>query len=78
MSGRYCDPAADELLNKARTANSQAERKAIYEQFADKWLTEGSVLYLYHRTLLFAHSDKLEGYKTMPDGLIRTTGLKLK
>lgn len=76
--GRYCDPAADELLNKARTANAQAERKAIYEQFADKWLTEGSVLYLYHRTLLFAHSDKLEGYKTMPDGLIRTTGLKLK
>ena len=76
--GRYCDPAADELLNKARTANGQAERKAIYEQFADKWLTEGSVLYLYHRTLLFAHSDELEGYKTMPDGLIRTTGLKLK
>lgn len=76
--GRYCDPAADELLNKARTANGQAERKAIYEKFADKWLTEGSVLYLYHRTLLFAHSDKLEGYKTMPDGLIRTTGLKLK
>ncbi len=76
--GRYCDPAADELLNKARTANGQAERKAIYEQFANKWLIEGSVLYLYHRTLLFAHSDKLEGYKTMPDGLIRTTGLKLK
>jgi peptide/nickel transport system substrate-binding protein len=76
--GRYCDPAADELLNKARTTNGQAERKAIYEQFADKWLTEGSVIYLYHRTLLFAHSDKLEGYKTMPDGLIRTTGLKLK
>jgi len=76
--GRYCDPAADELLNKARTTNGQAERKAIYEQFAAKWLTEGSVIYLYHRTLLFAHSDKLEGYKTMPDGLIRTTGLKLK
>lgn len=76
--GRFCDTAVDELLNKARSVTSMAERKALYEQMAAKWLDQGSVLYLYHRALLFAHSTKLEGFKVMPDGLLRTTGLKLK
>ena len=76
--GRYCDPALDALLEKARTVTAQAERKAIYEQVAAKWLTEGSVLYLYHRALLFAHSPRLEGFKVLPDGLIRVTDLRLK
>ncbi len=76
--GRYCDAGVDALLDKARTVTSPAERKAIYEQVAAKWLTEGSVIYLYHRALLFAHSTRLEGFKVMPDGLIRVTGLRLK
>jgi peptide/nickel transport system substrate-binding protein len=76
--GKYCDAAVDGLLDKARTVTSAAERKALYEQVAAKWLTEGSVLYLYHRALLFAHSTRLEGFKVMPDGLIRVTDLKLK
>jgi peptide/nickel transport system substrate-binding protein len=76
--GRYCDPAVDALLEKARTTTAVAERKSLYEQVAAKWLTEGSVIYLYHRALLFAHSPRLEGFKVMPDGLIRVTDLKLK
>ena len=76
--GRYCDPAMDALLDKARTSTSTAERKALYEQVADKWLNQGSVIYLYHRALLFAHSPRLEGFKVMPDGLMRVTDLKLR
>jgi peptide/nickel transport system substrate-binding protein len=76
--GRYCDAGVDALLEKARTVTAAAERKALYEQVAAKWLTEGSVIYLYHRALLFAHGTRLEGFKVMPDGLIRVTDLKLK
>jgi peptide/nickel transport system substrate-binding protein len=76
--GKYCDPALDTVLDRARTVTSPAERKALYEQVAAKWLAEGSVLYLYHRALLFAHSTRLEGFRVMPDGLIRVTDLKLK
>jgi peptide/nickel transport system substrate-binding protein len=76
--GRYCDPAMDALLDKARTSTSTAERKGLYEQVADKWLNQGSVIYLYHRALLFAHSPRLEGFKVMPDGLMRVTDLKLR
>ena len=38
----------------------------------------GPILYLYHTQVLVAHSDRLEGYKPMPDGLVRVVGLKLK
>jgi len=31
-----------------------------------------------HRKILIAHTNKLEGYKQMPDGLVRVTGLTLK
>ncbi len=75
--GRYCSAELDGLLDKARTVTAVTERKALYEQVARSWLNEGSVLYLYHRALLFAHSPRLEGFKVMPDGLIRVTDLKL-
>ena len=35
-------------------------------------------MYLYHAQVLVAQTDKLEGYKPMPDGLVRVVGLKLK
>jgi peptide/nickel transport system substrate-binding protein len=76
--GKYCDPKVDELLTRARTATTVADRKALYEQAAAEILPNGSVIYLYHRTLLFAHAPKLEGYKVMPDGLIRVIDLKLQ
>jgi len=76
--GKYCDPKVDEMLTRARTATTAPERKAIYEQAAAEILPKGGVLYLYHRTLLFAHTPRLAGFKVMPDGLIRVTDLKLQ
>jgi hypothetical protein len=35
-------------------------------------------MYLYHTQVLVALSDKVEGYKQMPDGLVRVVGVKLK
>ena len=37
-----------------------------------------AIIYLYHPQYLIAHTDKLEGFKPMPDGLIRVIGVKLK
>ena len=55
-----------------------AQRKAIYEKLTKIVLDEKPLIYIYHRTLLIAHTTKLEGYKQMPDGLVRVVGLKLK
>ena len=65
-NGNYCDPKVDEMLTRARTATTPAARKSAYEEAAAKLLTEGAVIYLYHRTLLFAHTTRLEGYRVMP------------
>ncbi|HTR85301.1 MAG TPA: ABC transporter substrate-binding protein [Reyranella sp.] len=76
--GKYCDKAVDALHDQARAATDPAERKKIYEKIAAKVLPEGDFIYLYHPQVLIAHSDKLEGYRPMPDGLVRVIGLKLK
>ena len=54
------------------------ERKAIYEKLTKILLDEVPIIYLYHRKVLIAHTTKLEGYKQMPDGLVRVVGLKFK
>ena len=55
-----------------------AARMAIYEKLTKILLEDHPKLYLYHRRILIAHTARLEGYKQMPDGLVRVVGLKLK
>ena len=73
-----CDKDVDAWLDEARVKNTVAERKAVYEKVAGKVLNEGGIIYLYHRLVIIAHTAKLEGYKQMPDGLVRVVGIKLK
>jgi peptide/nickel transport system substrate-binding protein len=75
--GGYSDPQVDAWLDEARTKSDPAERKAIYEKVAEKFLKEGSLMYLFHRRWFVAHTAKLEGLKLLPDGLVRVVGLKL-
>jgi peptide/nickel transport system substrate-binding protein len=74
----YCDKDVDEWHKQARIKSDPAERKKIYENIAKRYLADGSIKYLYHRRVLMALSDKIDGYKQMPDGLIRVVGVKMK
>jgi peptide/nickel transport system substrate-binding protein len=76
-NGMYSDADVDKWLDEQRTVSGPAERKAIYAKIAEKTLQEGTIIYLVHRPVIIAHSVKLEGYKQMPDGLVRVVGLKL-
>lgn len=76
--GGYSNPEADKLMEDARLTSNFAERKAIYEKLTRIVLNDEPIIYLYHKKLLFAHTKKLEGYRQMPDGLVRVVGLKLK
>jgi peptide/nickel transport system substrate-binding protein len=77
-NGKYCDKEVDAAHAVARATSDPAERKKAYEIVAKKVLADGSILYLYHVQVLVALSDKVEGYKQMPDGLVRVVGVKLK
>jgi peptide/nickel transport system substrate-binding protein len=69
---------ADKLLDDARLVSDTTQRKALYEKLTRLVMEDEPIIYLYHRRLLFAHTNKLEGYRQMPDGLVRVIGLKLK
>ena len=72
----YCKPDVDELLNKSRTTGDPAERRRIFEQLAAIALKDRPIVYLFHRHWLWAHTAKLGGFRTIPDGLVRVQGLK--
>src|SRR5471032_2164280 len=76
--GHYCDKQLDAWHAEARAVSDPAARKAIYEKITAKFLAEGSMVYLYHSQMLIAHTAKLEGFRSMPDGIVRVVGLKLK
>jgi peptide/nickel transport system substrate-binding protein len=76
--GGYSNPEADRLMEDARLTGDVVQRKALYEKLAGILLKDDPIIYLYHRKLMFAQTKKLEGYKPMPDGLVRVVGLKLK
>jgi peptide/nickel transport system substrate-binding protein len=76
--GVYSNPDVDKGFEEARLTTDPAQRKAIYEKVTAQVLKDDPIIYLYHRKLLIAHTTRLEGYRPMPDGLVRVIGLKLK
>src|SRR5215470_7230404 len=73
-----CDKDVDAALDQARLTSKFEERKAIYEKVARKVLDEENIIYLYHQRILVAHTDRLTGYKQVPDGIVRVVGISLK
>ena len=69
---------ADKALEQARLVSDPAQRKAIYEKLTKVVIEDEPILYLFHYKILIAHTTKVEGYRPMPDGLVRVIGLKLK
>src|SRR5471030_1905015 len=76
--GHYCDKEVDALHAAARAATDTAARNVAYEKLTAKFLAGGWIIYLYHPQYLIAHTDKVENFKPMPDGLVRVVGVKLK
>jgi peptide/nickel transport system substrate-binding protein len=74
----YSNPDVDRALEEARFVTDMAQRKSIYEKMTKSILDDEPIIYLYHRRNLIAHTTRLEGYRAMPDGLVRVVGLKLQ
>ena len=73
----YCDAQTDALLAQSPATRDPAERKKVLEQIAARVLKERPIIYLYHRNWLWAYNAKLGGVRSLPDGLLRVTGLKM-
>jgi peptide/nickel transport system substrate-binding protein len=75
---KYCNAKFDETLNRGRSATDLAQRAAAYHDAASIYLADRPLVFLFHMTWLYAHSDKLKGFTPVPDGLIRPQGLVLE
>jgi len=74
----YCKPEVDEAIEKARTTLDPAQRAKLYDTIAIHVTRDRPIIYLYHRNWLWAHSAKLTGLHTIPDGMVRVQGLQMK
>jgi peptide/nickel transport system substrate-binding protein len=72
------NPEADKTLEDARLVADPAQRKSIYEKLTKLVMEDEPILYVFHYKILIAHTTKVDGYRPMPDGLVRVVGLKLK
>ncbi|MBL8700972.1 MAG: ABC transporter substrate-binding protein [Alphaproteobacteria bacterium] len=67
----------DKLIDDARLVNKVDDRRKLYEQAMGIIRAERSIIYLWHRKNIVAHTNKLSGYTAVPDGILRLQDVKL-
>jgi peptide/nickel transport system substrate-binding protein len=73
--GKYCSEPVEKLLASAAQNSDPAKRTEFYSQAADLWMTDLPVIYLYHEKRFFGLASGIEGFQTVPDGIIRIQGV---
>ena len=76
--GRYCDPALDQILRRARSTTDANERARLYAQAAAIYLAARPYLFLYHLKWFWGVSARLDGFVPHRDGIIRLQGLRIR
>ena len=74
----YCKEDVEALINESRTSLDPVKRAAAYDKIAQQVAKDRPIVYLYHRHWLWAHSAKLTGLRTVPDGMVRVQGLRMQ
>ena len=67
----YSNPQMDELLVQARTETDQAARKEIYTKAQALGKEEVPFIFIYHELDYKAYKNYLQGYKHIPDQMMR-------
>ena len=75
--GKYSNADVDALLDKARTSNDLATRKASYDAATEILAEDLPIIYLYHPTWIWALDKKIEGFVPYPDGMIRLENVRV-
>ena len=74
---KLSNPDVDRLIDQARLVNDLGERRKLYEQAMAIVRAERSVVYLWHRKNVVAHSARLSGLAAVPDGILRFQDVRL-
>jgi peptide/nickel transport system substrate-binding protein len=76
--GGYNNPKVDELLERGQQTTDQAERKKVYSDAAKIIKDDASAVFWLHPDEPKAAGLKVQGYRPIPDGMIRFEGISFK
>lgn len=74
----YSNPKMDELLQKARVETDKAKRKEIYSEATKLGQEEVPYIFLYHELDFKAYKNNLQGFKHIPDQMMRFHDVSFK
>lgn len=69
---KSCSADMTDILRRAKTAVTKEERKDLYRKQQELSLDEMPIIPLVNSLILTAHSDKLQGFKPMRTGFLKT------
>ena len=76
-TGKYSNPAVDKPLDDARLTADPAKRRDLYAAMWQPAAQDLPILYLWTQKNIAGMSAKVEGFRPVPDGMIRLQGLSL-
>ena len=76
--GGYNNPKVDELLERGQQTTDQAERKKVYSDAAKIIKDDAAAVFWLHPDEPKAAGLKVQGYRPIPDGMIRFEGISFK
>jgi peptide/nickel transport system substrate-binding protein len=74
---KYANKQVDEWLDAARVTTDTTARRALYAKITNQVAADMPVMYLANTALVIGMVPGLEGFRPVPDGLIRLQGLRL-
>jgi peptide/nickel transport system substrate-binding protein len=76
-ASHYSNPTVDSLLDEARGTTDLAKRRADYFKVWAELRRDLPLTYLYNPRNIMAMTAKLNGFRPVPDGMIRIQGMEL-
>jgi len=76
--GQYSNREVDDVLDKARAAPSQDERKQLYTQVMKLIAQDAPRIWINFQPAWELHTPKVQNYNFVADGIIRLEGVWLK
>jgi peptide/nickel transport system substrate-binding protein len=73
----YGNPVVDALLEQGRAMTDIGERRVVYQRIWETLRRDLPITYLYSPRNIVAMTAKLNGFRPVPDGIIRIQGLEL-
>ena len=76
-TGHYSSPVVDAALDDARAVADVEQRRVLYARLWEQERQDLPILYIYQWQNIAGMTDKVIGFRPIPDGLIRLQGMSL-